>query len=681
MASYSSFNSFCRKDCKRLFLFKESFMLASFSEFKFYQSFRIPVEEADDLRFLVQIENGNQSERYIDDAKLIDISLTGLGFATSERLSVGKELTISLHFKKYHLDVTGKVVRAFSQTLDDKKIIYGIEVEEEKSISKFLEHYIMGFSTERLKDCLIDSAIKERYTKATDGFEVFSLLLSLFKDITHFGDKEGFIESMLEEVVRILNAQRSSLFLINPETNELEAVCALGIRKEQLKFDYRMGIAGSVFTTGVALNIDTIHDNVRFNEDFDKRFGYETKSIICHPIHNREDKIIGVIEVLNKRNEDRFTIEDEKTMKVLSLIFSSVFYNFTPSSQRSAIRRFSGPVDRKDVLIGKTPHMSSLRGTILKLKDLDAPVLIYGEKGVGKSLYAKILHGEGQRGLKSFEVINCEDKDQDQVGRFLFGPDENECKLISCKGGTVHLHEVWALSLLNQKKLTQLFKERQIQDTSFSMDVRIIATTTKDLGTLVAEGSFERELYEQIAKATVFIEPLRRRGDDFELLVDFFLKLECKKQGLLLKSFAPKLMDKLKKYDWPGNIKELKQSIERTVLYNPKAHVITDLEIQDSASPIVDISEKKRMFGDLPFVSDHTISLKDRLALIEREMIHAEIRRNNGNKSKAAKEMGISREALRKKLLMSSEIFKSLNLSEDQRMKIQKEDDEFANAA
>lgn len=656
-------------------------MLASFSEFKFYQSFRIPVEEADDLRFLVQIERSHGSTEYIDDAKLIDISLTGFGFATAERISVGKELTISLQYKKHHLDLTGKVVRAFSQTLDDQKIIYGIEIDEDKSISKFLEHYIMGFSSERLKDCLVDSAIKERYTKATDGFEVFSLLLSLFKDITHFGDKEGFIESMLEEVIRILNAQRASLFLINPETNELEAICALGIRKEQLKFDYRVGIAGSVFTTGVALNIDTVHDSTRFNEAFDKKYGFETRSIICHPIHNREDKIIGVIEVLNKRNEDRFTIEDEKTMKVLSLIFSSVFYNFTPMSDKSTIRRFSGPFDRKNALIGKVPHVSSLRSTIMKLKDIEAPVLVYGEKGVGKSLYAKILHVEGQRGLKAFEVVYCEDKDQTQVEKYLFGPDEAECKLIACQGGTVHLHEIWALSMKNQKTLMGVLKERHIPGTKFSMDVRIVATTTRDLGVLVASGEFDRDLYEYLAKATVFMEPLRRRGDDFELLVDYFLKVECKKQGLLLKTFAPKLMEKLKKYDWPGNIKELKLSIERAVLYNPKAHIITDIDIQDSASPLVDISEKKRMFGDLPFVSDHNIALKDRLALVEREMIHAEIRRSNGNKSKAAKEMGISREALRKKLLMSSDILKSLNLSEEERMRFQKEDDEFANAA
>ena len=85
----------------------------------------------------------------------------------------------------------------------------------------------------------------------------------------------------------------------------------LSIDKNLLKFDYRKGIAGSVFTTGVSLNIDTKTDKIRFTKDMDRVTGFRTKSIICSPISNREDKIIGVIEILNKRNEDRFTVEDE----------------------------------------------------------------------------------------------------------------------------------------------------------------------------------------------------------------------------------------------------------------------------------------------------------------------------------------------------------------------------------
>ncbi|PIP95737.1 MAG: hypothetical protein COW00_00345 [Bdellovibrio sp. CG12_big_fil_rev_8_21_14_0_65_39_13] len=633
-------------------------MLASFSEFKFYQSFRIPVEKADNLRFLVEKEDEMGKEVYIEDAVLVDVSVTGLGFRTKERLSVGAPLTISLQFKKYHMDIAGKVVRAFCNTVDDVDMIYGVEIEHDENIRKFLEQFILSFSTERLKDCLIDSALVERYTKASDGFEMFSLLLSLFKDITFFGDKEGFLDNMLEEVVRIMNAQRSSIFLINPETNELEAVAALGMEKKDLKFDYRVGIAGSVFTTGVALNIDTKSDRSRYNDLFDKKFNFETRSIICHPIHNREDKIIGVIEVINKRNQDRFTVEDEKTMKVLALVFSSVFHNYNPLSESSQIRRFSTPFDRTFALIGKTPHLGSLRSSIIKLKDIDSPVLIQGEQGVGKTLYAKILHHEGQRGLKPLVEIDCQVQDRQIIEKDIFSPVTSVMN--NTQGGTVIFREVHCLSIEDQRRLCFILHEGRIEGGNVSIDARIIATSSKDLGQEVDEGKFDRSLYEFINKAYVYIEPLRRRIEDIDLLVDYFLKMECKNQGLLLKSFAPKVVMKMKDYHWPGNVKELQTCVERSVLYNPKNHIIADLDFESSAAPVYDLGAKQRLFGDIPYVHDPKIALKDRILLVEREIILSEIKRNNGNKSKAAKEMGISREALRKKLLQSREVLTQL---------------------
>jgi len=639
-------------------------MLSSFSEFKFFQSFRVPVEQSDNLRCLIEIEDEMGKTRYIEDACLLDISITGLGFRTKERISVGSSLSVSLQFKKLHLDLSGNIVRAFNNSVTDEDIIYGVELAEEKEIKKFLEHYIMSFSSERLKDCLIVSAVKERYTTASEGFEMFSLLLSLFKDITHFGDKEGFVENMLEEVVRILNAQRASIFLINPETNELEAICALGVEKGELKFDYRLGIAGSVFTTGVALNIDTINDSTRFNDGFDRKFGFETKSIICHPMHNREDKIIGVIEVINKRNQDRFTVEDEKTMKVLSLVFSSVFHNYNPISESSQIRRFSKPFDRQHAIIGKTQHVNSLRNTIIKTKDIDSPVLIQGEKGVGKNLFAKILHYEGQRGLNPIQVIDCSEKNHEMLLEVITSPDQEKNKLIKCQGGTVIFKELSQLPLDIQNSLISIFKDRRVPGSKISLDIRVMATTCEDIGQMVDDGGFDPDLYEYIAKAFISIEPLRRRVDDIPSLTEYFLKVECRKQGLLLKSFSPKAMDKLTEYDWPGNIQELKLCIERAVLYNPKNHIITEVEMENSATPLFDVNYKKRMFGDLPHVSNHQVALKDRLAIVEREMILSEVKRCNGNKSKAAKEMGISREALRKKLLISRQVLDDLTLPE-----------------
>jgi len=513
-------------------------MLASFSEFKFFQSFRVSVEEADNLRFMVEREDNIGRTEYINDAKLVDISITGFGFKTKERISVGTNLTISLQFKKHHLDLTGRVVRAFSQSVEDKEIIYGVELDSDPKIKKFLETYITNFSTDRLKECLIDSALKERYTKASDGFEMFSLLLSLFKDITHFGNREGFLENMLEEVVRIMNAQRASIFLIDPEKNELEAISALGVEKKGFRFDYRLGIAGNVFTTGIALNIDTINDKTRFNPFFDQKFEFSTRSIICHPLHNREDKIVGVIEVLNKRNQDRFTVEDEKTMKVLSLVFSSLFHNYNPISESSQIRRFSTPFDREYALIGKTTHVASLRNIIVKTKDIDVPLLIYGESGVGKSLVCHIIHNEGRRGLNSLEIINCHNVDKASLEKELFGPSESDCKLTQSRGGVIVLNEVSELSIEHQRRLLDILKARGIPEGKLSLDVRIMATTTNDIGKMVDEGTFSKELYQYLSKIIIHIEPLRRRIEDLDALVDYFLKTECKKQGFLLKTFS-----------------------------------------------------------------------------------------------------------------------------------------------
>lgn len=641
-------------------------MFSSFSEFKFFQSFRIPVESKDDVRFLVEIEDEYGKFRYIENAQLIDVSLTGLGVTSVERISVGANLRMSLNFKRLRIDLEGSVVRSFGFGLEKDEMLYGVEVDDEdrKNLRRFIEQYVASFSPERARDCITDMALSERYKSATEGFEVFSLMLSLFKDITSFGNQESFIESMLMEVTRILNAQRGSIFLINPQTNELEAIAALGIDKNLLKFDYRKGIAGSVFTTGVSLNIDTKTDKIRFSKDMDKVTGFETKSILCSPISNREDKIIGVIEILNKRNEDRFTVEDEKTMKVLSLIFSSVFHNYNPISEKSLIRRFSTPYDREYAYIGRSSSTNEIRKAIVLLKDIDSPLLITGEVGTGKKLLARIIHNEGKRGLKGFEVIHCKGIDAKDLEHKIFGKDEEgQNTLEKCIGGTVVFHEIGHMSLHLQQKLFDVLKERRLPGSQLALDIRAIFTTSSDLVKMANEdGQFNPELYEFIISSHAHIEPLRKRLADIEDLVGYFLRKECRKQGLLLKEFTDEVKEVMRGYDWPGNVSELQKVVEKAVLYNPKAHIVNSLNA--GATPIIDTT-KQAMTGldNIPHARNWHLPLKDRVALVEREMIMAEIKRNKGNKSKAAKEMGISREALRKKLLISDQVLDEIEKS------------------
>lgn len=639
-------------------------MLTSFSEFKYYQSFRVPVESRDDVQFLVEWETDQGRFEFVDKLKLMDVSMTGLGFTTSFAMPIGTTLRCSLQFKRLRFDFSASIVRAFHDVSspDHESMNYGAELDSEDygNMKRFIEQYIQSLPPERLKDSLIQLALTQNYASEKEGFEMFSLLLSLFKDITQFGNKEKFVESMLEEIVRILNGQRASVFLINTETNELEAVAALGIEKELLKFDYRKGIAGSVFTTGVSLNIDARTDKVRFSEEMDQKTGFGTRSIICSPISNREDKIIGVIEVLNKRNEDRFTVEDEKTMKVLALILSSVFHNYNPMSEKSLIRRFSTPYDREHAWIGRSPQTSEIRKAVVKLKDINSPLLVTGETGVGKKLFSRILHYEGKRGLAPYFVISCKGTDEAALENEIFGGQGIRSTLEKCLGGTIVFDEITFLPLAMQKKLCQVLKQRRISGSNISLDVRVIFTSSKNIKQIMDDdGHFYPELYNYMCSSEVIIDPLRKRIGDVEDLLSFNLRKECRKQGLLLKDFSDVVKEQMINYAWPGNISELEKAVEKAVLYNPKAHVITDLG--SKSSPIIDISKTANcMLENIPHADDPNISLKDRVALVEREMILAEIKRNKGNKSKAATAMGISREALRKKMLQSDEIIEAL---------------------
>lgn len=638
-------------------------MLTSLSEFKYYQSFRVPVESRDDVMFLVEYENDQGKLEFVEKVKLMDVSMTGLGFITSFPLAVGAYLRCSIQFKRLRFDFGANVVRAFKEAHSgNDDMNYGVELESEDygNMKRFIEQYIQSLPPERVKDSLTQLALTQRYASEKEGFEMFSLLLSLFKDITQFGNKEKFVESMLEEIVRILNAQRASIFLINTESNELEAVAALGIDKELLKFDYRKGIAGSVFTTGVSLNIDTKVDKVRYSIEIDKITGFETRSIICNPITNREDKIIGVIEILNKRNEERFTVEDEKTMKVLALILSSVFHHYNPISEKSLIRRFSTPYDREYALIGRSQQTSDIRKAIVRLKDLDSPLLVSGEPGVGKGLFARILHNEGKRGLSPYVVISCKGVDHGVLFAQLFGTEGQKSKLEECLGGSVVFDEIGFMPKDLQLKLFEVLQARRIPGSHISLDIRPIFTSSRNLKQIIEEeGEFNPDLYNLMCSSEVQIEPLRKRPQDIEDLLSFYLRKECRKQGLLLKDFSDEAKSQLVAYSWPGNVDELEKAVEKAVLYNPKSHVITDLG--NRTTPIIDFSKMGScLLENIPFADNPDIPLKDRVCLVEREMILAEIKRHKGNKSKASAAMGLSREALRKKLIMSDEVLEAL---------------------
>ena len=297
-------------------------MLASLSEYKFFQAFRIPVHQEDQVRCMVERELSPNRYEYLEDAKLVDVSLSGIGLNAGVSLEVGQVLRFSLHFRKVAVEMEGEVVRVLEGETEGKNL-YGVNLEDsEELMQRFLRQYIYSLGPERLRDCVEALCLSDRYDRSHEGVELFTLLVSLFQDIGRFATRKGFMELILRESAGILQAQRATAYLIHPESNELRSVASLGTEAEEIRLDYRQGIAGSVFTTGCALNIESIQDKaskLRF------AIGPDTKSVVCCPIHNADDKVVGVLEMVNKQKEQRFSHADEELMHVLSLIFGVIF--------------------------------------------------------------------------------------------------------------------------------------------------------------------------------------------------------------------------------------------------------------------------------------------------------------------------------------------------------------------
>lgn len=635
-------------------------MIRSFNEFKFFKSFRIPVESGDDVQFLLEINSDAYAERgeYVKDAKLLDVSVAGLGFQTKRSLSIDEDITMSINYKKLRFDINGKVVRVMSNPRDENSYICGVEIVEKddrEKMKRFLGQLINYFQPERLKECLRDLALAEKYADMDEGFEALSLLVSLYQDITLYSQKEGFIKNLLEESTRIVNAQRAVIYLINSDKNEIEAKEAVGFEdKSRLHFDFRQGVMGQVFTTGLSANLDKSSDQLKFLQ---KDYPANITAVASYPLYNAQDKVIGVLQLENKRSDERFSIEDEKVLKIFALIFSSFYGEYNPLSEKSLVRRFSAPHSRSVIFIGRSESTTDLRKTITKLKDTNTPLIITGERGVGKSLYAQILHVEGVRNDKDYELVTCQGMPEDALMDQLFGSKENIGFLSKCQNGTICIEEVTYMPINVQIKLLK-FIHAPANDKNAQMHIRFIFTSSKDLVTAIAQNQLHAELYQFMSQYVVQMKPLRERKKDVGDLLDYYLLRECKTHGLLPKVLSDEIKEKLLDYSWPGNVTELRQAMGRLVMYNVKQHVITDAG--NDILPIVEQSLTPSINSSIPFVNDHKIDLKDRVLMVERELVMAEIKRCKGNKSKAATEMGISREALRKKMMSFDEVLQRL---------------------
>jgi len=307
-----------------------------------------------------------------------------------------------------------------------------------------------------------------------------------------------------------------------------------------------------------------------------------------------------------------------------------------------------------DNLIGKSPAMLPVLERIKKLCLSNANVLITGESGTGKELVARTLHYSGSRREKPFVAINCAAIPDNLLESELFGHArgaftgavrEHTGKFEYADGGTIFLDEIAELSPALQGKLLRILQEKTFEklgsNRQIRVDVRVVASTNKDLKALVAEERFREDLYWRLNVVEVFLPPLRERVEDIELLARHFLKEYARHYKKPIPILPAEILNVFQAYSWPGNIRELENVIERAITLMENSEITLDLlptRLRRLNSHYSDLAES----GEA--------SLKGMLKSFEEKILGQVLREEGGNRARTAERLGISLRTLQYKL-------------------------------
>lgn len=311
---------------------------------------------------------------------------------------------------------------------------------------------------------------------------------------------------------------------------------------------------------------------------------------------------------------------------------------------KNRLENLTAPKYSLDAIVGNSAAISQIKHILPRAAQSGSTILILGESGVGKEVFAQAIHNLSPRRDGPFIAINCAALPELLLESELFGYDEGAFtgarkggkpgKFELANGGTILLDEIGDMPLTMQSKLLRVLQERELERVggtrSIKLNIRIIAATNADLKNAVLTGKFRQDLYYRLNVISLCIPPLRQRKEDIPLLVDFIIHKLSREKHLTPKVFSTAAMSCLSAYDWPGNVRELENVVERA-LY------ITDGQmVQDTHLPNHLQNHELNLQGDIP-------QLKDAVKQLERDLIIQALQKTDNNRQAAAQLLGLPR--------------------------------------
>jgi transcriptional regulator with GAF, ATPase, and Fis domain len=514
-----------------------------------------------------------------------------------------------------------------------------------------------------------------------------AIIHELANEFAQRTDLDELIPFVVERLREALPANGVSLLLLDEARNELEfAYNSQGNAEESQRLaGVRMpadrGIAGAVLRQRTPELIGDAQSDQRHYSEIDRKTGMSTGSLLAVPLVVGERRL-GVIEAVRRRGEPRFTPADMAMLEQLGSPIAIALENARRfreikatadqlRAQVGAMRRELARNDRFSEIIANSPAMLEMFTLMEAAAGSSISVLIEGETGAGKELVARAIHRTSDRAGGPFMALNCAAIPDGLMESELFGHrkgaftgalEDKPGLLRAASGGVVLLDEIGDMPLAMQAKLLRAIEELEVtavgETRPHKVDVRVLSATNRDLQTAIADRSFRNDLYYRLAAMTIRVPPLRQRREDIPSLAALFLEREAARRRKRILRLEPETLDLLTNAEWPGNVRQLQNEMERAVAVARDGDSISLRHLSpELVSPSVrraaaatDQAANGRAMAPNLLPAAKPSSLADVIAVCERNAIAERLVQHNHNVSRTAASLGISRITLQKKM-------------------------------
>jgi Nif-specific regulatory protein len=476
-----------------------------------------------------------------------------------------------------------------------------------------------------------------------------SELIQVIVDLLNSKDN-ALYDSLVVKVARLMKADAARIVVENSQTHERTTLTRHPVASGLDRFSNRAVDWAAQSSGSIIMHADQWRESEQSMRSLERNM---VESVLCAPLKD-SGAVFGYLYLDRVSSGEGFSKEDKEFLDALLPLLSEILSTFSEKKrQKETIERLQDATSDKGCgIIFESEIMKDVLGRARRYSRTDSPVLITGETGTGKELMARFIHDNSSRSSSTFKAINCGAIPENLIESELFGHEKGAFTgavqrksglFEAAEGGTVFLDEIGELPLQLQVRLLRVLQESEVTRVggteTVKINVRIVAATNRNLEQEIVNGTFRQDLYFRLHVLTLNLPPLRDRGTDIYLLLEYFTKKYCQQFGLPQKTFSAAAKKTFLLHSWPGNIRELENAIQKAILMSDQ-QVISPEDFS-----IDNIGVYLKNSGD-----SEPVTLHETRERAEKAAIISVLAKTKGNVSLCSKILEIDRKWLMKKM-------------------------------